>query len=133
MPRPLELSSTYTRLLLSSGAVAPEKLLQGTELTQERLQALEFVPERDAQQVFANYDRYSSDPAWTAKLGAQLNLSAHGPLGFAALSAPTLGEALDVLAELLPTRNTARIVGFQHQREDAPIGKHEPLCMNEVR
>jgi AraC-like DNA-binding protein len=31
----------------------------------------------------------------------------HGPLGFAALSAPTLGEALEVLAEYYPVRNSA--------------------------
>jgi AraC-like DNA-binding protein len=107
MPSKFELSAAYARLALQSGVAAPDELLQGANLTSQMLAEIEFVDALDLAQVFRNYDRYVEDRAWTAHLGSQFNIAAHGPLGFAALSAPTLGEALDVMGTLYPCRNTA--------------------------
>lgn len=107
MARTPEVASTYARLVLQSGAIAPALLLRGADLNQETVAAAEFVSASDLAVLFQNYDQHVQDPTWTAKLGAQLNIAAHGPLGFAALSAPTLGEALDVMGDMQPARNTA--------------------------
>lgn len=40
-------------------------------------------------------------------LGARFGISSHGPLGFAALSAPHLGAAFQVIADYLPVRTTS--------------------------
>lgn len=109
MPRALELSAAYARLTLQSGVVSPDKLLSGVSLTEEALAQREFIDAADLAKLFRNYDHHVHDRAWTARLGAQFNISAHGPLGFAALSAPTLGEALDVIGTLYESRNTAFI------------------------
>ncbi|NND67811.1 MAG: helix-turn-helix domain-containing protein, partial [Halioglobus sp.] len=45
--------------------------------------------------------------------GTQLNVAAHGPLGFAALSAPTLGDAMDVMGDLATCRNTATTMSMR--------------------
>ena len=49
--------------------------------------------------------RLSGRPDWALEFGRQLNIHSHGPLGFAALSAPTLGEGLDVLAQFARIRS----------------------------
>ena len=109
MSRAIELSSAYARLTLQSGVAPAATLLQGTRLTEYALASMEFIAAADLATIFRNYDRYVQDRAWTTRLGAQFNIGAHGPLGFAALSAPTLGEALDVIGALHESRNTALI------------------------
>lgn len=110
MSRPLEVSSPYARLVLQSGVASPADLLRGTHLSEEDVVGREFIGAVETAQLFGNYEHYCNDPTWAANLGAQLNVAAHGPLGFAALSAPTLGEALDVMADLYQSRNTAMSV-----------------------
>jgi len=107
MPRPAEVSRAYLRIVLQAGVAEPTQLLRGTTLTEESLRALEFVPAADLATVFRNYQTHTTSRAWTAELGAMFNIASHGPMGFAALSAPTLGEALDVIAALHPSRISA--------------------------
>ena len=106
MSRMPEIAATYARLVLQSGLIEPAELLRGTSLSEGDIAAAEFLAAADLAVLFVNFDKHVEDPTWAARLGAQLNVAAHGPLGFAALSAPTLGEALDVLREMLPARNT---------------------------
>ena len=42
---------------------------------------------------------------WALHAGAAFHAATHGALGFAAVSAPTLGDALDLILRFLPTRN----------------------------
>jgi AraC-like DNA-binding protein len=109
MPRKIELSTAYARLTLQSGVASPAELLRGVPLTEESLANMEFIDASDLAVLFRNYDRHAQDRAWTARLGSQFNIAAHGALGFAALSAPTLGEALDVMGTLYKSRNTAMV------------------------
>ncbi|MDX1733130.1 MAG: AraC family transcriptional regulator ligand-binding domain-containing protein [Halioglobus sp.] len=104
-----ETSSAYARLILQSRTGTAEELLSGSNLSAETIAQREFVDSADLLEVFRNYNRLVADRTWTARLGVQFNIGAHGPLGFAALSAPTLGAALDVIAELLPSRNTGML------------------------
>lgn len=107
MARLPEVSRAYVRIALQSEVASPEALLANTGLTEEKLAVTEFIPATDLATIFRNYDRHASNRAWPAELGAKFNVAAHGPMGFAALSAPTLGDALDVFATLYPSRVTA--------------------------
>lgn len=107
MPRKIELSAAYARLTLQSGVAPATELLRNVDITEAALAEMEFIDATSLAALFRNYDQYAGDRAWTARLGAQFNMAAHGPLGFAALSAPTLGEALDVMGALSGSRNTA--------------------------
>jgi AraC-like DNA-binding protein len=109
MPRKIELSAAYARLTLQSGVASAAQLLRDVGITEAALADMEFIDAADLAVLFRNYDRYVNDPAWSARLGSQFNIAAHGPLGFAALSAPTLGEALDVMGTLYECRNTAMV------------------------
>jgi AraC-like DNA-binding protein len=42
---------------------------------------------------------------WSLSVGASLHASTHGPLGFAVVSAPTLGDALDLLVRFAQVRS----------------------------
>src|SRR5262245_10879293 len=107
MSRKIELSAAYARLVLQSGVAPAEQLLHGVGLTEKVLAEMEFIEATDLAALFRNYDRCATDRARTARLGSQFNMAAHGPLGFAALSAPTLGEALEVMGTLSASRTTA--------------------------
>ncbi|MEZ5501290.1 MAG: AraC family transcriptional regulator ligand-binding domain-containing protein [Halioglobus sp.] len=107
MPRKLELSAAYARLTLQSGVAPAAELLRGVAITEAALQDMEFIDASDLAVMFRNYDRCIGDCSWPARLGSRFNITAHGPLGFAALSAPTLGEAMDVMGNLSASRNTA--------------------------
>ncbi len=107
MPRKVELSAAYARLVLQSGIAPAAELLRGIPLTEAALTDMEFIDAVDLAKLFRNYDRCADDRAWTVRLGAQFNIAAHGPVGFAALSAPTLGESLDVMGALHESRNTS--------------------------
>ena len=106
MSRKLEFSAAYARLVLQSEVATPEQLLAGTELTPAEVADREFLDAESLAIIFSNYNDYACDSAWTARLGSQFNIVAHGALGFAALSAPTLGEAMDVMGTFHPSRNT---------------------------
>jgi AraC-like DNA-binding protein len=110
MSRKSELSAVYARLTLQSGVAPASELLRGMGVTEEALGEMEFIDASELAVLFRNYDRCINDCSWTARLGSQFNIAAHGPLGFAALSAPTLGEALDVMGSLYPSRTTATTV-----------------------
>jgi len=110
MARALELSATYARLVLQSEQVPPGALLAGTGFDAAALATLDYVPWEALARLFRNYAVHQPSPAWAVELGAQFNIASHGPLGFAALSAPTLGAALEVMASLHPVRtNTLRV------------------------
>ncbi len=101
------MSAAYARLTLQSGVAPAAELLRGVATTEEALADAEFIDATELGIVFRNYARCVNDCAWTARLGSQLSIAAHGPLGFAALSAPTLGAAMDVMGTLYASRNTA--------------------------
>jgi hypothetical protein len=50
----------------------------------------------------------ASGKAWLGlELGAAVQASAHGPMGYAAIASRDLGQALEVVARYVPTRNAA--------------------------
>ena len=113
MSRIPEVSAAYARLILQSGLVSPAELLSGTGLTERGVAEMEFIPAAQLMVLFRNYADCIDDVTWTARLGTQLNVAAHGPLGFAALSAPTLGAAMDVLGELAACRNSSTTMALR--------------------
>lgn len=101
MTGPLIFATTYSRLLarelqLDVGNVAP--LLAGTSISPEQLFQLdEFLSLPDQVTIIRNALRISGNPALGLQMGARVHLAAHGPVGVAAYSSATLGEAVDVM------------------------------------
>ncbi len=106
MDFPLLTSAAYALIYLRSSRQPAASMLRGTGLCEADLLRLEYVDYPPMARLLRNIDAAQTDPAWAARVGIQLSIGSHGPLGFAALSAPTLGEALKVMADYHPVRIT---------------------------
>jgi AraC-like DNA-binding protein len=106
MDAPMVIATAYARVMLRLPGLDGPALLAGTPVDEHDLETLDFMDWRALAAITRNVDAASDDPAWAARAGQLFNVSAHGPLGFAALSAPTLGDALAVMAEFYPVRIT---------------------------
>ena len=95
----LSASATYAALLvemLLEKGVMLDELLSGTQIPLDTLKSLDGrLSARQYRDLIDNAVRLYPDPALGFKFGFQLKLSTHGFLGFAAMSAATLGEALE--------------------------------------
>lgn len=100
----LPVPSTYTRMLEQRLPQQVEALLQGSGLTAEQLLQAPTITVAQQLQVFRNARALSGRADWALDFGRQLNITSHGPLGFAALSAPTLGDGVDVLGKFARIR-----------------------------
>ena len=93
--------TTYTRILLQGQPRQARALLAGTGLDAGAVALSATFTVAQQLTVFRNAMCLATRAGrgdWAIAFGRQLSISSHGPLGFAALSAPTLGEGLDVLA-----------------------------------
>ena len=98
------MSAAYFELALREFGGTPEAeaaLREGTGVTaQER--ASEITLGQQLQQV-RNLNRLVS-PGWGLRLGARFEVATHGPVGFAAVSAPTLADSIAVIARFSHVR-----------------------------
>lgn len=119
-------AAAYARLTLRSQLLAREELLARTGVTAQYLMSADYVDWRVLAAMFQNIDRTETvSIAWAAHLGGQFNVSAHGPLGFAALSAPTLGAAFEALVDLSSSRVTALNVELESTRDNYVLRIHD--------
>ncbi|MEH6549955.1 MAG: AraC family transcriptional regulator ligand-binding domain-containing protein [Pseudomonadales bacterium] len=107
MDTPFYCSTAYVQLFLRSAQIPEAKAFAGTSLSDVELQNLDYIDARDFALILQNVDRANSGTAWAARTGIQLSTGTHGPMGFAALSAPTLGAAMQVLVDFHGIRITS--------------------------
>lgn len=108
--------STYSRLLLQRWPTAGNRLLSGTGLSPELLVRQGVITVSQQLQVLRNARTVAARDDWALDFGRQLSINSHGPLGFAAISAPTLGEGVETLTAFARTR--APYVDFSSVEED---------------
>lgn len=96
--------TTYSRILLRRWPGSEARLLQGTGLSNEQIRRQASITAKQQLDIFSNAMQIAENPAWALELADSLDISSHGPLGFAALSAPTLGDGIDVLAKFARIR-----------------------------
>ena len=109
--------STYSRLLLQRWPMHAERLLAQTGLSADGLVHQGTITVVQQLQVFRNARDLAGSENWALEFGRQLNINSHGALGFASMSAPTLGEGLDTLAAL--ARGRAPYMHFSTDIEHA--------------
>ena len=101
MTGPLIFATTYSRLLarelqLDVDTVAP--MLEGTSISPAQLFQLdEFLSLPDQVTIIRNALRLSGNPALGLQMGSRVHLAAHGPVGVAAYTSATLGEAMETM------------------------------------
>ncbi len=103
----LPVPSTYTRILLQRWPGFGAELLQGTGLNAAAVSLAPTISSAQQLQIFRNVAALAARERgadWALDFGHRLNVNSHGPLGEAALSAPSLGEGLEVLARFARVR-----------------------------
>jgi len=89
--------STYSRLLLQRWPTQEHRLLSGTGLSPDLLVRHGVITVVQQLQVLRNARVLAARADWALEFGRRLNINSHGPLGFASISAPTLGEGIETL------------------------------------
>ena len=111
--------STYARILLQRWPEHAAALLRDADLTGQILARTPTITVAQQLQIFTNAMHIDTRTNWALDLGEHLDISSHGPIGFAALSAPTLGEGLEVLAHFARIR--APYMKYQRREIDQRI------------
>ena len=106
---PFFIPSTYSRIIARELGLQErdlERLLEGTGLSRSIMLPGDetHLTGRQQVRVLQNARRMQDAPDFGLRLGRQLNPSAHGPLGYLALSSPDLLTALRSLGDFLPMR-----------------------------
>lgn len=94
--------------LVDRWGVAPRRLLDDVGLDAESLAEPEArLPIATCVRLIERARALTAEPALGVHLGMRMRASAHGYLGFAAMSAATVREALELAMRFSPTRTTA--------------------------
>ncbi len=124
--------------LLAERGIEPARLLLDTGIEVSEMKALDGrLNGRQFLALLRNARQLVPDPALGFSFGLQLKLSTHGFLGFAAMSASTLGEALELAARYFRTRfDFISLVYYRQQGfgvlemyEAVPMGEAYPFMM----
>lgn len=92
------------------------------------LESSEFMSLDHYLELLARYTALQTDPNWGFRLGEQFSMSAHGPLGFGAISAPTVRDGLIFLARFMPTRASYATTSIESRGNALHILiRHDPL------
>jgi AraC-like DNA-binding protein len=101
------------RMMRGFGLGAQE-LLAGSGVTEEALETRDARVSISAlQQVVGRAVALTGQPGLGIMLGLRMRVPAHGYLGFAALTAPTLRHAIELAVRYSPTRTTALGLRFE--------------------
>lgn len=75
----------------------------------------------------------TGEPAVGTLLGVQMRISAHGYLGFAAMVASTIGEALDIAVRFAPTRTNALALRLSEDGDEVALVIEELAAFGAAR
>jgi AraC-like DNA-binding protein len=88
--------------------VRPAEILKGLPVTATQLaDPTTRVPLRVCEAIIARAHQLTHEPALAVHVGTQMRLSSHGFLGFAAMTASNVREALDLAVRYAQTRTSA--------------------------
>ncbi|BFM16369.1 AraC family transcriptional regulator [Maricurvus nonylphenolicus] len=99
----LRCSSAYAQVFLRANGLSDE-VLQSLGLPLQCLEKATYISGRHHLAIVKALDDIVDDLLWGARTGDQLSMHAHGTVGFAAVSAPTLGAALEVMIKFYSLR-----------------------------
>lgn len=134
---PFELPGAYIKDLVDLTGrwqVRPEELLAGLPVTITQLaDPTTRVPLRVCEAILARAQELTREPALAIHIGMQMRLSSHGFLGFAAMTASTVREALDLACTFASTRTSAIGLAMYVEGETASLVIEERSSLGSVR
>jgi AraC-like DNA-binding protein len=117
--------------------VPPQRLLDGLPVTVEALaDPATRVPLRVCEAIVGRGIALTKEPALGVYLGMQMRVSSHGFLGFAAMSASSVREALELATRFATTRTSAIALALHVEGDLASVAIEErtplPPALREV-
>ena len=102
--------------------VRPAEILKGLPVTATQLaDPTTRVPLRVCEAILARTLQLTHEPALAVHVGMQMRLSSHGFLGFAAMTASTVREALDLAVRFASTRTSAIALSLYVEGDTASL------------
>lgn len=106
------------RDMLAERGLNTKELLAGTGLTEQRLEtAGGYAGREEFEQFLANARHLSDDALLGFHLGRRLNLSAHGAIGFAGLTASDVSQAIALAVRFFPLVTSLIQLSFSDEGE----------------
>jgi AraC-like DNA-binding protein len=132
-----DLPGAYARDLIELAArwnVPAEALVRGLPLELDALRdPATRVPIQVAAEVMQRALRLTGEPALALYVGWQMRLSSHGFLGFAAMTAGTVREAIELAVRYASTRTTALGLEFHVEGDTASLVIEERTSLGPLR
>ena len=114
--------------------VTPEMLLSGLPISRADLaKPATRVPIQVCGELIARAHRLTNEPALAVYLGMQMRLSSHGFLGFAAMTAGTVREAIELAVRFASTRTTLLGLAFHVEAGTASLVIEAPVTLGPFR
>ncbi len=133
----MELPGAYLRDLLelvASSSITPEAVLAGLPLSREQLaDPTTRVPLRVCEAVIARATQLTGEPALGVHLGLRMRVSSHGFLGFAAMTASTVRDALELAVRFSAIRTSAIGLALVVEGETASLVIEERTDLGGIR
>ncbi len=130
-------SSIYARILfrhLRLSEANCQAYFEGTDVSYEQLMTLDGTISRDdLARIYRNALGISKLEDLGLSVGAQLHLSAHGPLGVATFSGPDLRTGLALLAKYAHTRSDFFNITVSDQPEGTRVSFTESFDLDDLR
>jgi AraC-like DNA-binding protein len=106
--------------LMKQKGFDPEQVLANTQLTEQIMQQNTRISPMQYHTVVENALALSQDPLLGIKHGQGLNIASHGFLGFAAMAADDLNQALSLAIRYARTRTLLADIRF-HKEDDSAV------------
>lgn len=90
-----QIHKSYVLIAMLLDMVPARQLFAGTRINLEKLSDTDTVPIEDCIALVHNLIEHSNDANVAVEYGRHLGMVSHGPVGYATLSAPTIGKALE--------------------------------------
>jgi AraC-like DNA-binding protein len=132
-----DLPGTYIRDLVELAGrwkVTPQTLLRDLPVTEASLvDPTTRVPLKVCEAIIARAHALTGEPALAFYVGTQMRLASHGFLGFAAMTAGTVREALDLAVRFASTRTSAIGLALHVEGETGSLVIEERTSLGEIR
>lgn len=79
-------------------------LLKGLNITLQDIESKEYFDDSMSRKILKRFTQWNREPDWGFHFGRRLGIASHGPLGFGAISAPTVADGLTMLSHFIQTR-----------------------------
>ena len=114
--------------------VAPDALLADLPITAAALaDPTTRVPLKVCEAIIARAHALTHEPALAFHVGTQMRLSSHGFLGFAAMTAGTVREALELATKFASTRTSAISLALHSEGDSASVVIEERTPLGDMR